>query len=214
MITTAISLLATAVLTAILLGAVLGSNGSSAGVGNGDSISNAPGVAEATSLQAQQTLSTGLTTVETTAADGGGYGSLQPSTLSASTPSITFVEGPSTNATTLSMAVTAGPAGQQEGATGGEGGVSAAIAAAGAGAGAGGATSDAGGTGGSGSVTLADRSSGGICWLVWRSDGAATWYGAQSGQSRCTAPVLSSAPSPGPVSSSSIGWQEGSFPAP
>ena len=92
MIATALSLLATAVLTAILLGTMLNTSGTSNG-----SISNAPGVAEATALQAQQTLSTGLTAADTAAANAGGYGSLQPSTLTASNPSITFVAGPSTN---------------------------------------------------------------------------------------------------------------------
>ncbi len=177
MIATVLGLLATAVLTAILLGTTLGSNGSTGGAGD-SGVSNAPGVAEATSLQAQQTLSIGLTTVTSSAASAGGYGSLQPSTLSASNPSITFVSGPSTNASTISMAVVAGD-----------------------------------GTVGGGSVTLAVRSTGGTCWLAWKSSGSDTWYGAQTGQPSCTAPALASAPTAGPVSTSSIGWQEGSYPA-
>jgi hypothetical protein len=124
------------------------------------------------------------------------------------------VSGPSANATTVSMAVVAGAADRQGGATGGAGGVNAAIAAA-EGSGVAGSAGSAGpGTGGTGGVTLADRSSGGICWLVWKSSNTATWFGAQTGQSQCTAPALSSAPSTGSVSSSSIGWQEGSFPQP
>jgi hypothetical protein len=177
MIATVLALLATAVLTAILLGTTLGANGSTGSPSSGSGISNAPGVAEATSLQAQQTLSTGLTTVMSMVASAGGYGSLQPSTLSASDPSITFLSGPSTNATTISLAVVGGV-----------------------------------GNGGGGSVTLAVRSTGGTCWLAWKSSGSDTWYGAQTGQSSCTAPALASVPTAGPVSASSIGWQEGSYP--
>jgi len=182
MIATVLGLLATAVLTAILLGTTLGSNGSTGSSSSGSGISNAPGVAEATSIQAQQTLSTGLTTIVSAAAGAGGYGSLQPSTLSASNPSITFVSGPSTNATTISLAVVGG----------GSGG---------------------GGSGEGGSVTLAVRSTGGTCWLAWKSSGSGTWYGAQTNQPSCTAPTLGSAPAAGPVSASSIGWQEGSYPS-
>ena len=180
MIATVLGLVATAVLTALLLSTTLGSNGSTGSASGGSGVSNAPGVAEATSIQAQQTLSAGLTTVASTAASAGGYGSLQPSTLSASNPSINFVSGPSTNATTISMSV-----------VGGDGG--------------------AGGAGG-GSVTLAVRSSGGTCWLAWKSSGSGTWYGAQTDQPSCTAPGLASPPAAGPVSSSNIGWQEGSYP--
>ncbi|MGD0391395.1 MAG: hypothetical protein ABSC41_02000 [Acidimicrobiales bacterium] len=181
MIATALGLVATAILTALLLGTMLGSNGTPA-----TGISNGPGVAEATALQAQQTLTAGLTTVETAAISTGGYGSLQPSALTASDPSITFVAGPSTDSDTISISVTGGTGG-----TGGAGGV--------------------GGTGG-GTVTLADRSTGGTCWLVWKGAGGGTWYGAETAMASCTAPAISSTPSPGPVSSSSIGWQPGSFP--
>ncbi len=66
---------------------------------------------------------------------------------------------------------------------------------------------------GTGSVTLADRSSDGTCWVVWSSS-SSTWYGAETGQSSCTAPAFSEPPSPGPVTGSAIGWQAGSFPAP
>jgi hypothetical protein len=48
---------------------------------------------------------------------------------------------------------------------------------------------------------------------VWKGQGSASWYGAQTDQPTCTAPALASTPSPGPVSSSGIGWQTGSFPA-
>jgi hypothetical protein len=69
-------------------------------------------------------------------------------------------------------------------------------------------------TGGAGGVTLADRSSDGTCWLIWRDGSGTTWYGAQTDVSSCTAPSLGGPPSPGPVSSSAIGWQQGSYPTP
>lgn len=219
MIATALSLLATAVLTAILLGTMLNTSG---GTSNG-SISNAPGVAEATAIQAQQTLSTGLTAADAAAATAGGYGSLQPSALTASNPSINFVTGPSTNSDTVSMAVVSGvesqagssvgsSSGGGAGATSGIGGYAGSIAAAtGAASAASGGTSQVG-SGASGAITLADRSTDGTCWLVWRAAGGGTWYGAQTRQPTCTAPGIASTPSPGPVTSTTIGWQQGSFP--
>jgi hypothetical protein len=183
MVVTALSMGITAILVALLLTTVL--KGSST---SDTSINNAPGVAEARAIQAQQTLSTALASVAT-AASSGGYAGVSASSLSASEPSISFVDGPSTDATTVSVAV----------ADGGGAGSVAAIAG--------------GGSTGGGSVTLADRSADGTCWLVWKSAGSPTWYGAQTNVAGCTAPALASAPSPGPVSSTTIGWQEGSFPA-
>jgi len=176
MISIALSLVATALLVALLLSTTL----KSSTTGN-TSISNAPGVAQATAVQAQQTLSSGLSAVNAAASGGDGYGSLSAAALTASEPSTEFVNGPSTGPTTISLAVTGG----SEGAAVGVGG---------------------------GSVTLADRSTNGTCWLIWKSTGSATWYGAQTGVSSCTAPELASTPTPGPVSSASIGWQQGSFP--
>jgi hypothetical protein len=208
MAVTVLSMGVVAILTALLLTNTLSSGGGSATSGTG--IDNAPGVAEATSLQAQQTLSTALTNVSAAVASGG-YSSLSSSNLSASNPSISFVDGASSNPTTVSISVVPG----SDGGGGGVGGASG--AASGIGGIDGGAVSGDGvggvsGTGGS--VTLADRSTGGTCWLVWKSAGAATWYGAQTDQPSCTAPALASVPAAGPVSSTSIGWQEGSFPAP
>jgi len=184
MVVIVISLAITAILVALLLGTTLksGSNSST-------NITNAPGVAQATAIQAQQTLSTALTAADT-AASSGGYGSLTVSALSASNPSISFVTGPSTDPSTVSVAVTGGGAGA-------EGGF--------------GVDGVPGGSGGS--VTLADRSTDGTCWLVWKSAASAAWFGAQTDLSSCTAPALDTAPSPDPVSSTSIGWQQGSFPA-
>ena len=64
----------------------------------------------------------------------------------------------------------------------------------------------------SSSVVLADRATDGNCWLVWWSPTAGTWYGAQTGQSACIAPSLPGPPTPGPVSSSTVGWQQVTFP--
>lgn len=176
MVVTALSLGATAVLTVILLSTMFKSGASS-----NASVSNVPGVEEASPLQAQQTLSSGLSSVEAAAAGAGGYGSLTPSTLSASGASVSFVAGPSSNATTISIAISE---------TGGEG-----I-----------------GAGETGAATLAARASDNVCWLIWKSAGGPVWYGAQTALSSCSAPVLTSPPSPSPVSPSSIGWQQGSFP--
>jgi len=183
MVVIVISLGISAILVALLLGTTLKS-------GSSTNVTNAPGVAEATAVQAQQTLSTALTAADA-AASSGGYGSLTVSALSASNPSISFVTGPSSNSATVSVAVTGGDGGAGEGGGVSIGGISA---------------------GSGGSVTLAVRSADGTCWLVWKSATSATWYGAQTDLSSCTAPALDSTPSPGPVSSGSIGWQQGSFP--
>ncbi|MGD0881427.1 MAG: hypothetical protein ABSB09_07655 [Acidimicrobiales bacterium] len=70
------------------------------------------------------------------------------------------------------------------------------------------------GTGTGTAVTLTALASDGTCWVVWWSPSGGTWYGAQTGQSSCTAPSPSNVPTAGPVSTSSIGWQQGSYPAP
>ena len=184
MVATMLSLVAVALLVALLLSSTLHS-----GTGSSGGISNAPGVAEADGIQAQQALDTALSTASAAASAAGGYGSITPSALSASEPSVAFVTGPTTSSSTVSVAA------------------SAATVTAGAGIGSG------IGTGSGGSVTLADRAADGTCWLVWKS-AQATWYGAQTKASSCTAPVIASAPTAGPVSASAIGWQEGSFPLP
>jgi len=177
MVATMLSLVAVALLTALLLSSTLHSGGNSS-----PGISNAPGVASADGIQAQQALTTALSDVSASAVTAGGYGNVSASALSAAEPSLAFVTGPTTSASTVSVAVSAGT---------------------GAGAGF--------GSGSGGSVTLADRAGNGTCWLVWKSS-TATFYGAQTMASSCAAPAIASAPSPGPVSSSSIGWQQGSFP--
>ncbi len=167
MIATMLSLVAAALLVAVLLSSTLHSGGNSS-----TSISNAPGVAEADALQAQQSLTTALSATGGALAQAGGYGGVSASALASSDPSISFVDGPSSSPVVVSVA-----ADNQ-----------------------------------SGSVTLADHSADGTCWLAWKSAGA-TWYGAQTHLSSCSAPAFGSPPVAGPVTSAAIGWQQGSFPA-
>ncbi len=169
MIATMLSMVAVALLLALLLASSFHSGSTASGTAGN------PEVALADSLQAQQSLSTGLHAAEDAAASAGGLASVDAATLSAAEPSVTFVSGASTGPTTVSMAT--------------------------------GSTAE-----GAGEVTLTDRSSDGTCWVVWSSPSSPTWYGAQTGQSSCTAPALAGAPSPGPVSRSAIGWQSGAFP--
>ena len=169
MVVIVLSLLVSATLTALLVGTMFNSN---SGANSSTSVTNAPGVAMATNIQAQQNLSAALTAADGAASATGGSASVDASTLSGSDPSLTFVDGPSTNSSTVSVA------------------------------------------GGTGGLTLADLSSDGTCWLVWRGGPGPAWYGAQTNLSSCTAPSLLATPTPGPVSSSAIGWQQGSFPSP
>jgi hypothetical protein len=214
MIATMLSLVAVALLTLLLMSTTLNSSSTS-----DTGLSNAPGVGEADNLLAQQSLSTVLTAAAAAASSAGGYGSLDIATLAASDPSVTLVTGPTSSASTVSMAVTQGNGsapvpGGVAGAVGGAFGAAISGAEAAGGTGVGAPGGSGGGVGSaSGTVTLAARSSNGTCWLVWKGEGSATWFGAQSGQSRCTAPALVSVPSPGPVTSSAIGWQQGGFPA-
>jgi hypothetical protein len=176
----AISMVVVAALVLLAAKETLGPTGSS-----NDSVSGNPEVALAESVQAQQSLSTALVAASGLGA-GGGDGSIAGlgapgagaaadiARLSAAEPSLTFVSGPTTSATTVSVAEDP-------------------------------STPSA--------VTLATRSAGGLCWLVWHAPGTATWYGAQTHLASCSAPALGSPPSPGPVSSTAIGWQTGSFPS-
>ena len=194
MVSVALSLVGVAVLSLLLLSTTLHSGSTS-----DTSVSNAPGVGLADNLAAQQSLSTSLSSVDAAASGAGGYGSIDVGALSAANPSITYVAGPTTDASTVSVAVRSGGGGQV-GTTVPQGGaVGAAISGADA---AGGSVADSGGATAGGSVTLAARSSNGTCWLVWQGNGSATWYGAQTGLASCTAPALASAPTPGLVSSS------------
>ncbi len=171
MLVTVISLLVTAALVALAIGATLG-NGHSTSPG----LTGSPGVSGADNVTAQQALSDSLTAADA-AAVGGGLASLTPSALEGAVPSLTYVSGPSTNSSTVSIAIASGA------------------------------------VSGGGSITFAVRAATDTCWLVWKGASGATWYGAQTGLSSCTAPALAASPQPTPVSSASIGWQQGGFPA-
>jgi hypothetical protein len=207
MIATVLSLLAAALLTLLLLTTTLHSSSTS-----DTSISNAPGVGLADDLVAQQALSSALTSIGAAAASSaGGYGALDITTLSTSDPSISFVAGPTSSPSTISVALTGSSGGVGSGAGAPSGGTYGLGGAVGAATGAAGGPN--GGGADSGTVTLASRSTSGTCWLAWKAAGSVTWYGAQTHLPSCAAPALASAPTPGPVTSSSIGWQQGSFPA-
>ncbi len=209
MIATMISLVAVALLTLLLMSTTLKSSSTSA-----TNVSNAPGVGLADNLLAQQSLSTAQTAVSAAAQTAGGYGSVTIGALSASNPSLSYVTGATTSATTVSITATGGSAGVGRASALGGGSIGSAISSAQAADGSDpGAVPGGGPSSLMGSVTLSTRSSNGTCWLVWQGDGSAPWFGAQTGQARCTAPILAAPPSAGPVSSSSIGWQTGSFPS-
>ena len=103
MIATLLSLVAAALLSLVLLSTTFHS-----GDGSSTNVSRSPGVAQADDLVAQQALSTALTSVGTAAANAGGYGALDVATLSASDPTVSYVAGPTTSASTVSIAVTGG----------------------------------------------------------------------------------------------------------
>src|SRR5215472_11228078 len=96
-----VTLLISAVLTAVLVGTMFNSNSSA---NSSTSVTNAPGVAMATNVQAQETLSQALSAAAGAATAQGGYGSLDASALSAAEPSTSFVNGPSSSPTTVSVA--------------------------------------------------------------------------------------------------------------
>lgn len=144
-----------------------------------------PTVGLAADTQAKSSLSQAVTAAQQALAAGGG---ISAAALATANPGLEYTPGPSTGPGVISVAAAAGA---------GTGGVSVPGAPA---------------TGSSGAA-LAVRSTSGNCWFAYL-DGAVPWYGEQTGQASCSAPPLSGAPSPGPVSSSAIGWQAGSFPAP
>ncbi len=103
MVATMLSLLASAILVALILISTLGSHGQSK-----PGIANAPGVGLANDMQAQQALSTSLTTAIAEAAGGGDYSTVTVAFLAAANPSITYVDGPSTSSSVVSVANSAG----------------------------------------------------------------------------------------------------------
>lgn len=186
-----LSLLIVGLLTAVVLGTTLdnGSNGTS---GN-------PDVGLAGDVQAKTNLSQAVSAAQQALAAGGG---VSDASLSAADPSLQYTSGASTAPNIISVATAAGSAGSG-GVIPEAGGVTV--------PGAGGVTvPGASATGGS-AVVLAVHSSAGNCWFAYLGGGA-IWNGEQTGQSSCTAPALGGPPTAGAVSSSAIGWQQGTPP--
>jgi hypothetical protein len=99
MVVTMASMVITAALVALVLTATLSSHGSSQ-----PGVANAPGVGLADNLQAQQALSTSLTAATTSAAGTGDLSTVTTELLSAANPSITYVAGPSSTSSMVSVA--------------------------------------------------------------------------------------------------------------
>jgi hypothetical protein len=163
--------------------------GSTLGGGSNSPADN-PTVGLASDVQAKTSLSEAVTAAQAALTAGG---SVSAAGLAAANPSLQYTTGPSTGPDLVSVTPSAGSGGAIPGA----GGVTVPGSPA---------------TGGSG-VVLAVHSSSANCWFAYLG-GPVPWYGEQTGQPSCTAPALSGTPTAGPVSSSSIGWQMGSFPAP
>jgi hypothetical protein len=171
---------------------LLGGSGSNSELGDG---TGSP-ANKAYDIAAETTLETAQTAVET-AATTSGYSGISAQSLEFDEPSLDFTAGASTNNTTVSVATSAGGA-SSSGQLPSQG-----VGAAGSSSG--------------GSVTMASYSSStsgtGSCLFVWMTSGS-TWFGAEEGQSSCTAPALAQAPVTSAPSSSSIGWSQGSYPNP
>ena len=90
----------TAALVALVLTATLSSSHGTPQPG----VANAPGVGLADNLQAQQTLSTSLTSATSSAGGTGDFSAVTADVLSAANPSITYVEGPSSSSSVVSVA--------------------------------------------------------------------------------------------------------------
>jgi hypothetical protein len=99
MVATMASLVVTAALVALVLTSTLSSHGQSQ-----PDIANAPGVGLADNLQAQQALSTSLTAATTATGGTGDYSAVTAGMLSAADPSITYVNGPSSSSSVVSVA--------------------------------------------------------------------------------------------------------------
>jgi hypothetical protein len=99
MVVTMASLVITAALVALVVSATLSSHGTSQ-----SGVANAPGVSLADNLQAQQALSTSLTAATTSAGGTGDFSTITVGTLSAANPSITYLQGPSSSSSVVSVA--------------------------------------------------------------------------------------------------------------
>jgi hypothetical protein len=98
-VATMASLVVAAVLVVLVLSSTLSSHGNSQ-----PSVTNAPGVGLADNVQAQQALSTSLTAAASSVAGTGDYGSVTPAMLSAADPSLTYLTGPSSSSSVVSVA--------------------------------------------------------------------------------------------------------------
>jgi hypothetical protein len=170
--------------------ALLGGSGSgNSGLGSG---AGSP-ADRAYDIAAESTLETAESAVQT-AATTSGYSTITAQSLEFDEPSVQFTSGSSTTDTQVSVAGSG-----TESTSPGQSPIQ----------GLGGGAS----TGGS--VTLAaysDSSSGpGSCLFVWMSEGS-TWFGAETNQTSCRAVALSTSPTPGSPSSTSIGWAQTAFP--
>jgi hypothetical protein len=99
MVVTMASLVIAAALVALVVNATLSSHGTpQAGV------AKAPGVGLADDLQAQQALSTSLTAATSGAGGTRDFSAVTAARLSATNPSLTYVEGPSSSSSVVSVA--------------------------------------------------------------------------------------------------------------
>lgn len=195
----AVSLLITAALVVLGLRSLTG-NGSS----SSDNPSAAPGLHLADDLEAKQSLTSSLTSAQSQAAQAGGYGSVSATALGTDNPSLTYTSGASSSPTTVSVAADSAATTGATGTTSPGGALNPDGSD---------AAPNGGGGGSGGSVTLAAWSTSGTCWLIWQPTGGQAWYGAQTNMTNCAAPALSNMPTPGAPTSSTTGWQQGSFPA-
>jgi hypothetical protein len=102
MVVTMASMVIAAALVALVLTSTLSSHGTPQ-----PGVANAPGVGLADNLQAQQGLSTSLTAATTRAAGTSDFSAVTPGMLSAANPSITYLAGPSTSSSVVSVATSA-----------------------------------------------------------------------------------------------------------
>jgi hypothetical protein len=188
-------------LAVVAVGGVIGGTALLGGSGSGNGLGSGAGspADKAYDIAAESSLETAESAVET-AATTSGYASIDAQSLEFDEPSVRFVSGPSTSDTTVSVV---GPSTQSGG--------SPPSAIPGQAPSAGSVSSSGG------SVTLAayseSTSGAGSCLYVWTTSGA-TWFGAESNQTSCSAVALASAPVAGTPSSNSIGWAQSAFPNP
>ena len=99
MVVTMAGMVIAAGLVALVLTSTLSSHGTPP-----PGVANAPGVGLADNLQAQQELSTSLTAATTSASGTGDFSAVTPEMLSAANPSLTFLAGPSSSSSVVSVA--------------------------------------------------------------------------------------------------------------